>query len=363
MQKKTILFVDDEPRVLDGLRRMLHDMSRDWDMQFARGGEEALAAMSRRSCDALVSDLCMPGMDGEELVQTVKRLYPSTIRIILSAHGRRESMMKVAHSAHEFLVKPCDPDALTEAIERNLAVRESIECNEARSMVMGMDPLPMMPQIYDCLENTTSSLATLCDEKERVRPNDIALTAELFHLALFLAPQLKSGVYELDHIFGVLGDSEGMQELRSSWLPVILPDNIVASFRLGRLCEHSFTVGSRAASILHSIGNDPCMAEHATVAGRLHDVGKLIFITKKSEEYEAVFDRHETEDIPLHVVEPEVFGIDHARLGAHLLNLWGLPEDIVEAVALHHTPLKPSDSSSCLRAVLYLANAVQHQQL
>ena len=365
MHKNSILFVDDEPRVLDGLRRMLRNMSGEWDMRFAGGGEEALAAMKVQTCDAVVSDLSMPGMDGEQLVQAVKRLYPSTIRIILSANGRRESMMKVSHSAHEFLVKPCDSLMLTKVLERNLAVRASMGEDEVRSMVMGMDPLPMMSRVYDCLadKDTANSPLNLCYEpSDCAGQNDIALTAELLHLALFLAPQLRNDACEFNHILDVLGDSVGMRELTSTWMPGILPDSMAANFQLGRLCEHSFTVGSRSASILRSLGYDEHAAEHATVAGRLHDVGKLIFITQKAEQYEAVYKRHVKDDIPVHILEREVFGIDHARLGAHVLNLWGLPDDIVEAVALHHAPIKPLDSSWGLRTILYLANGIQGHQ-
>ena len=67
---KKILFVDDEPHVLDALRRMLHHMRQDWDTEFVLNAGEALDRLTATvgtRCppfDVVVSDMRMPGMDG-----------------------------------------------------------------------------------------------------------------------------------------------------------------------------------------------------------------------------------------------------------------------------------------------------------
>src|SRR5438477_1546624 len=63
-----ILFVDDEERVLEGLRRMLRPMRDEWDMTFATSGAEALEVLARSHPDVIVSDMRMPGMDGAQLL-------------------------------------------------------------------------------------------------------------------------------------------------------------------------------------------------------------------------------------------------------------------------------------------------------
>ncbi|MDX2056641.1 MAG: response regulator, partial [Gemmatimonadales bacterium] len=63
-----LLFVDDEPRILDGLRRMLRDHRETWDMVFVSGGDAALAALDDQPFDVVVSDMKMPGMSGVELL-------------------------------------------------------------------------------------------------------------------------------------------------------------------------------------------------------------------------------------------------------------------------------------------------------
>ena len=61
---RRVLFVDDEPRILEGLRRMLRSQRHDWEMAFAPGGEAALAMLETLPFDVIVSDMRMPGIDG-----------------------------------------------------------------------------------------------------------------------------------------------------------------------------------------------------------------------------------------------------------------------------------------------------------
>ena len=61
---KSLLFVDDEPRVLQGLQRQLHNMRNEWQMNFLQDGRKALEFMAATPVDIIISDMMMPGMDG-----------------------------------------------------------------------------------------------------------------------------------------------------------------------------------------------------------------------------------------------------------------------------------------------------------
>jgi DNA-binding NtrC family response regulator len=67
--KKRILFVDDEPNFLDGLRRMLSRLLQEWDMCLANGVDEAESKMREMDFDAVVSDVRMPLRDGFSLLR------------------------------------------------------------------------------------------------------------------------------------------------------------------------------------------------------------------------------------------------------------------------------------------------------
>ena len=64
--RRRILFVDDEPNVLAGLRRLFRPFRRSWEVRTATSGKEALDLMKSQHFDVVVSDMRMPRMNGAE---------------------------------------------------------------------------------------------------------------------------------------------------------------------------------------------------------------------------------------------------------------------------------------------------------
>ncbi|MHC1700579.1 MAG: HD domain-containing phosphohydrolase [Humidesulfovibrio sp.] len=115
--KARVLVVDDDANLLASMRRQF---AASYELVTARGGQEALDILaSGRSFSVLVSDLRMPGMDGIQLLSRASKLYPDTVRILLTGFADLESAMEAVNQGFIFrlLSKPCPPDAL----ERSLA--------------------------------------------------------------------------------------------------------------------------------------------------------------------------------------------------------------------------------------------------
>lgn len=113
----SILCVDDEPRVVDGLAVHLR---RDYQVLTANGGNGALQILKDKGAPAvIVSDMRMPGMDGATLLRHVKQLYPETTRILLTGEPGRDAAISAVNEGQifRFLTKPCPPDQLRTAIE------------------------------------------------------------------------------------------------------------------------------------------------------------------------------------------------------------------------------------------------------
>ncbi len=121
--KKRILFVDDEPAVLAGLRCVFYRDRTRWDMSFANGSAEVLIALANERFDVIVADMRMPGMDGASLLERVKEDYPATIRIMLSGSADKDEVERATAAVDELLSKPCDTTTLRTTIERHLAAR------------------------------------------------------------------------------------------------------------------------------------------------------------------------------------------------------------------------------------------------
>lgn len=78
----------------------------------------------------------------------------------------------------------------------------------------------------------------------------------------------------------------------------------------------------------------------AYLAGLLHDIGIIVNLWVLPKEFQAAFEYARTEGIPLHEAEQEVLGFTHCDSGRLLAEKWELSPDLIEVVALHHTPHK-----------------------
>lgn len=114
--KLRVMFVDDEPAVLAGLRASLRKLRHSWDMHFALGGHEAIATLEGGRFDVVVTDMRMPEMTGAALLRLVSERWPQMGRVVLSGHAGGEDAVAGRALAHSFLHKPCDPDLLIDAV-------------------------------------------------------------------------------------------------------------------------------------------------------------------------------------------------------------------------------------------------------
>jgi len=121
--KKRILFVDDDPSILAGLRNVFHRERARWDMVFASGGEQALEELARAPFDVVVSDMRMPGMDGVALLEQVRETYPCTARVMLSGSADKEEVDRATAAVDALLGKPCDTKTLRATVERMMLGR------------------------------------------------------------------------------------------------------------------------------------------------------------------------------------------------------------------------------------------------
>lgn len=121
-----ILFVDDEAAVLDGYRRNLHQ---EFSITTAMGAESGLEAVGSDGPFAVViSDMRMPGMNGAEFLSLVRERAPDTTRMLLTGHADIDTAIRAVNQGNifRFLAKPCEKEALVQAIESGIALYRTV---------------------------------------------------------------------------------------------------------------------------------------------------------------------------------------------------------------------------------------------
>jgi HD-like signal output (HDOD) protein len=357
---RRILFVDDEVRILEGLRRMLHPLRHDWEMVFTSSAEEALEILAARSADVVLTDIRMPGMDGAELLNTVMQRHPETVRIALSGHADHAITLKTVKIAHQYLSKPCEAEALKNTLRRAFGLRDLLSDAALRALVCRVSTLPSVPAVYQELTRVLEDPECSARDAARIIEQDTGMTAKLLQLvnsAFFGVRQRVTTPAQAVLYLGV----DTVKALALSAGVFSQFKSCVSRFSITSLNAHSTATGVRAQALLSQRGASMEAINHALTAGLVHDVGKLVLVTSLPAKYDETIGLAQARSMTVWEAEREVFGCTHAEVGGYLLWLWGLPDPIVEAAAFHHEPSRsPSRDLGPLSAV-HLANILAHQ--
>jgi HD-like signal output (HDOD) protein len=331
---KRILFVDDEVQILESIRDNLRKQRDRWEMVFVDSAKAALLELAKGPFDIVVSDMQMPVTDGATLLGQVRERYPRTVRLILSGQADRDTILRAIPVTHQFLSKPCEPTVLRETLERVCALQALVDDDAIRAMLGELRALPSLPRTYTELANAIGRAGVSRSEIATVIERDPPLAAKVLQLAnsaFFGTPRQTSTVQDAIAYLGV-------DLLKSLSLAADVFSSLEHA-KAGRgLAE---TLQERAVSVARlakRLSPDPKLADLAFTAGLLHNLGMMLLALKVPERAKRIISVAAETGKPWHVVEIEEGGPGHAALGAYLLGAWGLPLELVEAVAYQHCP-------------------------
>ena len=334
-----VLFVDDEPNVLTGLRRMMHPVAESWDLLFASSGPEALHLLEQQPVDAVVSDMKMPGMNGAELLAQVQTHYPATARLVLSGQVDPDTVLDLVRSAQQFLAKPCDPRTLTEAISRALSVQASLTNPALRELIGAVTALPTLPQVYGelvaAIGHEDADLAHIAT----IIASDVATSAELLKLVNSSFFGLPREVYSVAEAVRLLGlDNIQALVLTSSLLRV--NDALAWILDVEQLRDQSLRRAAIARTIAQLEGWSTPARNIAVLACMLRDVGKLVLVEGRPEAAaqlttDILNDTQPPTPTRLAQLEMNAYGCTVAQASAYLLGLWGFSSAVVHTIATY----------------------------
>lgn len=349
---KRVLFVDDEPQVLQGLKSSLYRRRKDWDMHFADGGARAIELLRDSRFDVLVTDLRMPSMDGTKLVAWARDESPETIRVVLSGYADEVQSRRLVSLAHRYLSKPCESIRLEECVDRCIATQSLIQSPELRARFGAVAALPPVPAIFAALQQALADPGTDSNAVARIIQRDPGISAKVLQVCNSAFFRLPRRISSIQQAVSYLGLSTVRSMVLSAEL-FVSGKTLCAALDLAHLQRHALNV----AALARSLAAETSWAEDAFLCGLLHDVGFMLLGRQNKDEMQLALEATAA-GMSLEESERKFVGIDHATAGAYLLGLWGLPFEVVEAVAHHGGTGRIASTSFDVLSAVDIAHAL-----
>lgn len=328
-RRRSVLFVDDELSVVEGLRKALYQYRKQWHVETATRGAEALVKLQATTFDAVVTDARMPEMDGETLLHVVADQHPEVLRVVLSGEVGGSGVARLQRLAHHFIPKPINATDLFARLQEALSARERLAGHELQALVCRLGELPASPRTFSEINRLSSHPETTLEQLTAVVEQDPSVAANLLHLVNSAWFGRSTRVGSTREAVRLLG----MVHLRS----VVLATEVFGHRAdLEHLAQLAVERLNGTPALLARLGLS-AWHDAAATAVVLCDVGELIIAVRAPDDARRI-EREVEAGRSRETVEREVLGADHALLGGVLLRLWNLPGPLVDAVALHHEP-------------------------
>jgi HD-like signal output (HDOD) protein len=359
--KKRVLFVEDEPLLLQMYASLFDDAPDRWELMVAANGRQALQLMERFAFDVVVSDMMMPGMDGLGLMNEVRTRYPRTSRVILSVISDQEKVARCLQDTHQFIAKPFDIKVLRTTLTRLCGLDAYLKDEKLKTLIGRLGTLPSFPSLYSEIMKELASTNSSIDAVAAIIGKDPGMTAKMLQIvnsaAIGLARKVSSPFEAVEYLgFGTVRSLVLSAHIFSCFERSNLPELFIQ-----QLWNHALRSAMLAQMIMQFEQADRADCEEAYVAGMLHDAGKLMLANSLSDQFQRALALAAKRHITLHNAELEVFGAAHGGAAAYLLGLWGLPAAIVEAVAFHHTPGKSDVRTFGPLTAVHVANVLEQE--
>lgn len=298
--------------------------------------DAALRTLAEKTFDVVVASVRLTDERGLDFVEEVGRRYPDTLRFVLSGGLiRSDDFLRVALVAHQVLPMPCAPHQLEEAIERAELLRELVDVSRVRALVNRVKALPVVPETYAALQVLLADPDCNLDQVSALVSREVATSARLLQLvnsAVFARRQPARTVHDAVSALG-------LTTLRPLVLSMsVFEANPHCDRRRSKAVSRLLAASRSTAEIAAQIAPSSVRAT-AHAAAMLHDIGRLVMLDIDG--YADLVDDIAPESLVAE--ERRRYGACHPEVGAYLLTLWGVPGDIVRAVALHHAALEEVD--------------------
>jgi putative nucleotidyltransferase with HDIG domain len=224
-----------------------------------------------------------------------------------------------------------------------------------QDLAEGLEDLPSLPavvmELLGSIEQEDLDIAVLAKKVAL----DAALTAKTLRLANSSAFGLQVKVTTIQQAMTFLGFQTTRNLITAAAMTGCFPSGRCPGFSDKAFWRHSIATAACARVLARRVRFN---SDYAFTAGLLHDIGRLVLVSRFPEHYAAVLARRAQDDEALLAAERATIGLDHVAAGVALAEHWNFSDTMRHAIAWHHEPEQPG--AGFLATIVHVANAVAH---
>ncbi|MEY2408824.1 MAG: hypothetical protein QOF48_1494 [Verrucomicrobiota bacterium] len=361
--KRLLLFVEPDAAAAEKLAQKLEPLSARWDMRFLESGSQALEHLAQWPVEGIVATPQVSDMTGAALLNEVASLHPTTMRFIRCTPAEGKSTKDFAAPLPQQLSSELDAEAVGAAIRHAITVDGWMSSEAVKKLLGQMRKLPVLPNLYgQVLEQLQSPDGSMEVVAEMIG-KDPVMTAKMLQLVNSAYFALAYQVTNAMDAVMFLGAERTKSLILLTKIFSQFDKTRCAGFDAEGLWKHLMSVAFASRAITMAETRNNKVADAAFTGGLLHDIGKLLLAENLPEQYSEMLMEAKRRTFPLQAIELATFGATHSELGACLLTTWGLPLPILEAIALHHTPLVSEDTDFSVLTAVHAANVIEDEKV
>jgi HD-like signal output (HDOD) protein len=355
--KRCIYIVDDQVAVLETAVLILRGSDDLWEVVGFSDPLEALAAVRAKAPDLILSDQLMPGMQGSQLLEEVRKIAPSAIRVIMSGYVSLSKLTLIT-SAHQYIAKPFDIGKLRQLVQRSFSAQERIVNKGLQSMATSLRSIPSLPQVHQSLLAELQDSSTAGSVIARMVAEDPGLSIKVLQIAN--SPLFGQG-------YLITNPTDAVMCLGTEMIAAIVLSQSLfrhyeslghAELDLPKVWGHCWETAYLAQVLCRQKRLPRRAAEEGFLAGLLHEAGRFILVDNFPGQYAAACLGARQLKSPLAPRLLETFQTTPSQLTAYLMELWGMPAEVVTAIALQDNLQQEPSGAFCLASALYAADHI-----
>ena len=352
-----LLLVDDDQVLLRTLLRFLTKNNPSWRIRSCDDPLHALKLLEDCSFDAIISDLEMPLVFGDEVLARCSRISSTTIRILMSANREYGLILRNGGLAHEYLEKPFNLNELEEAIRRSFAIREELHKLQLKRFSGDLNRAIEIPRLYSRIRYLVASPPELRRELTKCIQAQPDIDQFVYKNAKQLLRIPNVEARSTEQLLGFLGEAPIKALVLIGEIKREIVKDAECQHAADEIVEHAIDTARTSYALAQALGQTRILQQTAISGSLLHNIGSLLMLALLGPKYHRSYKRASEIGNNHLRLERVKFGISHDVFGAYLLSLWQFPSVFLETSLYYLRPWERISCSDSVVDIVALANA------